>query len=142
MDPLALKVARRHIAGEEGPRSLADGVIFDADLKDLAPQEAHAWRGYELRLNHATYTVEEWDEGDTANRKQEHLSFVSLEAAVKHLVPYKFESWLDHSTLSGKPKKSGRGGIVQVDAVVDRKDARPLNTEERDFLSTRLKIRG
>ena len=141
MDPLAPRVARRFLAGQgDEPRSIADGVIYDSDT--LTPEAKPHWKGYELVLNHATYSPEEWDDGDTANRKQEAKTFTSLEALVKHLAPFKFAEWVDRSRglLGGKPKKDRKGGVTQTDASVGRKDGQALNHEEHEFLSDRLKV--
>jgi hypothetical protein len=134
MDPLAPKVARRFLATQEG-------VIDDDDLKALDPKAAHAWKGYELRLIHHLYTKAEWEESEEPVTRQEHVggSFVTLESVTSRLEHLKFDKWLN-GFLAGKPAKSPRL-VTQVDAEVTRKDGLPLSADERDFLSSRLKIR-
>lgn len=144
MDPLASLVVRRFLEAQEEPRTMADGVVYESDLHDLTPEDKAHWKGYSLRLEHATYSKEEFEDiGDTANRKTEHAGpFTTLEALAKHLEPLKWAEWLDpaQGLLGGKPKKDRKGGATQTDAYVERKDGAALNREERDFLSGKLKI--
>jgi hypothetical protein len=143
MDPLAPKVAQRFAAqqDEDEIRSLADGAPYESDLAVFSSEDRPHWKGYDLILHHAFYSPEEWDDGDTDNRKQENAGpFLSLEALLKHLGPLKFE-WLEDGTLGGKPKKERKGTVTQVDAVISRKDSKPLAYEERKFLRDKLKLK-
>lgn len=147
MDPLAHRVVARFLRAtqdDDEPRSAKDGVLFESDLNELVPEEKAHWKGYSVRLNQATYSAEEWEDGDTADRTQHEKAFLTLEALAKHLEPMKWEKWLDRreGVLDGKPKKDRKGGVTQADATIERKDNMPLNHEEAEFLASRLKIKS
>jgi len=141
MDPLAAKVAGRCAAAEEAEeRSTADGVLFESDLLEVPAEERATWKGYRLTERHAEYTPELWEEGDTDKRRTDRHQFRTLDALVKHLGDQKFVGWLE-SMLEGKPKKDRKGTVTQLHCEVERQDGRPLSREEREFLSSRLKLR-
>ena len=128
---------------EDPPRTADEGILFESDLKAMAPDERARWKGYTARVLHSVYSKQAWEESEEPSLRQEHAGpFLTLEALVKHLASYKFEAWVDvdQGLIGGKPKKDRKGGATQVDVYVECKNSPRLNSEEREFLTQQLKL--